>query len=92
MDAMDAYDLDRRASGRGSLDALAHAELLSGDPVLDRRFAVLADADPLGLRIPRRAAGCDAAWMGDTASPERQAYRIPMPAGPAPAWWEETDA
>ncbi|WP_198168876.1 hypothetical protein [Bordetella flabilis] len=93
MDLMDFYELDRRDAPRGMLDALARADLLSGDPALDRRFAVLADADPLGLRIPRRAAGLGGpVWMRDTASPERQAYPIPMPAGGDGARSKETDA
>jgi hypothetical protein len=87
MDLMDPYELDRADargvhSPRGLLDALARADLLSGDPALDRRFAALADADPLGLRIPRRASAFGATGsVRDTASPERQAYSIPMPVG-----------
>ncbi len=60
----------------GALDALARVDLLAGDPALDRRLAVLADVDPLGLRIPRRASpGCCPAISRDRVSPEH--YRIP---------------
>jgi hypothetical protein len=93
MDWMDLYDSERPDRRGGMLDALARAELLSGDPALDRRFAVLADADPLGLQIPRRPPGCAGpGGLRDNASPERQAYPLPMPTGPGGARQGDTDA
>ncbi|CAM3797992.1 hypothetical protein BOSP111201_25890 [Bordetella sputigena] len=77
----------------GALDALARVDLLAGDPALDRRLAVLADADPLGLRIPRRPTpGYCPAGARDAVSPEHYACRLPTQAGPASAWRLDADA
>ncbi|WP_179283425.1 hypothetical protein [Bordetella genomosp. 9] len=77
----------------GALDALARVDLLAGDPALDRRLAVLADADPLGLRTPRRPLpGYREAAARDTASPEHYACRLPTQAGLATAGCPDADA
>jgi hypothetical protein len=77
----------------GALDALARVDLLAGDPALDRRLAVLADADPLGLRIPRRSTpGYCPAAARDAVSPEHYACRLPTQAGTASAWRLDADA
>jgi hypothetical protein len=74
-------------------DALARADLLSGDPALDRRLAALADADPLGLRVRRQDFPLErVAALRDHASPQHQAYRLPAQAGGAPAWKVDSDA
>jgi hypothetical protein len=63
----------------GTLDALARVDMLSGDPALDRRLSALAQADPLGLRVPRsRAPGEGMIAIRDDASPERHAWRLPV--------------
>ncbi|ARP89544.1 hypothetical protein CAL14_03935 [Bordetella genomosp. 9] len=81
MDIMAVFFPDRAAMSAHFPDALARAELLSGDPVLDRRLAVLAEADPLGLRVPRRTSAADLrAVLADLTPPERQSYRIGRPA------------
>jgi hypothetical protein len=76
---MNEYAYDMFGSGVGTLDALARVELLSGDPTLDRRLSVLADSDPLGLRVPRRIPlepGIAMVWTHD--APERQICRLPL--------------
>lgn len=76
----------------GALDALARVDLLAGDPTLDRRLAVLADADPLGLRIARRGpAGHCPGSARDCVSPEHYAYRLPTQASAVPAWRLDLD-
>jgi hypothetical protein len=71
----------------GTLDALARVDLLAGDPVLDRRLAALADADPLGLHIPRRYPKvCALAVAHDGIAPEHHAYRLPTEEGRQPFW------
>ncbi|HTK00301.1 MAG TPA: hypothetical protein VL522_11800 [Bordetella sp.] len=77
----------------GALDALARVDLLAGDPVLDRRLAALADADPLGLHVPRRQPPrCGLPAARDCVSPEHYAYRLPTQASMAPSWRVDGDA
>jgi hypothetical protein len=74
-------------SRAGALDALARVDLLAGDPVLDRRLAVLADADPLGLHIPRRYPNTpDWRAAHDGIAPEHYAYRLPTEDSGQPFW------
>lgn len=63
-------------------DVLAQAELVSGDPVLGRGVAVVAEADPLHLLDHAKRGAIKPAAGSDPFAPERQGF-FPAPVVPA---------